>query len=52
MYGILILSLALTAIGILLEEFVDVHYALIGILIILGNTSLLALIFVPKVHLY
>lgn len=50
-YGILVLSLALTAVSLLLEEHVDTFYAVIGIMVMMGSTSLLALIFVPKVKL-
>lgn len=48
-YGIVILSIALSAIGILLEQYVDVFYVVVGIMVMLGNTSLLCLIFIPKV---
>lgn len=48
-YGIVVLSIALAAVGILLENFVDTFYAVIGIMVMLGNTSLLCLIFIPKV---
>ena len=48
-YGIVVLSVALAAVGILLETHVDTFYAVIGLMIMLGNTSLLCLIFIPKV---
>ena len=48
-YGIVILSVALASTGILLEKNVVVFYAVIGIMVMLGNTSLLCLIFIPKV---
>ena len=48
-YGIVVLSLALAAMGILLETFVEVYYAVMGIMIMLGMTCLLCLIFIPKV---
>ena len=48
-YGIVVLSLALAAIGILLEELVNVFYIVTGLMILIGNTCLLCLIFIPKV---
>ena len=48
-YGIVVLSVALAAMGILLETFVEVYYAVMGIMIMLGTTCLLCLIFIPKV---
>ena len=48
-YGIVVLSVALAAVGILLESAVNASYGVIGALLLLGNTSLLCLIFVPKV---
>ena len=48
--GIVILSLAAAVIGLLLQQFVDVFYALVGLIIILGNTALLCLLFIPKVE--
>lgn len=48
-YGILVLSLALTAVSLLLEVHVDTFYAVVGIMVMMGSTALLALIFVPKV---
>ena len=49
-YGIVVLSMALAALGILLETFIEVSYAVVGIMIMLGNTFLLCLIFIPKVR--
>ena len=48
-YGIVVLSVALAAIGILLQSAVNTSYGVIGALLLLGNTSLLCLIFAPKV---
>lgn len=48
-YGILVLSITLAAVGLLLETHVDTFYAVIGFMVMLGNTSLLCLIFIPKV---
>lgn len=49
-YGIVVLSIALAAVGILLESNVDAFYAVVGLMVMLGNTSLLCLIFIPKVR--
>lgn len=51
-YGLVILSVALTVIGVLLEGFITAQFAVIGILALLGNTFLLGLIFIPKVCLF
>lgn len=48
-YGIVVLSVALAAVGILLEQYVNTFYAVVGLMVMLGNTSLLGLIFIPKV---
>ena len=48
-YGIVVLSVALAAIGIFLENIVDVFYTVTGLMILIGNTCLLFLIFFPKV---
>ena len=48
-YGIVVLSVAMAAIGILLQSAVNTRYGVIGALLLLGNTSLLCLIFAPKV---
>ena len=48
-YGIVVLSIALSVIGILLERYVNEFFAVMGIMIIFGSTSLLCLIFIPKV---
>ena len=50
-YGIVVLSVALAAVGILLQSAVNTSYGVIGALLLLGNTSLLCLIFAPKVTL-
>eukprot|EP00731_Ephydatia_muelleri_P029051 Em0020g695a len=49
-YGIVVLSVALAAVGILLQSAVNTSYGVIGALLLLGNTSLLCLIFAPKVY--
>ena len=48
-YGIVVLSVALAAIGIFLEAMVSVFYTVTGLMILVGNTCLLCLIFIPKV---
>ena len=48
-YCIVVLSIVLSATGVLLENYVDVYYAVLGIMILLGNSSLLCLIFIPRV---
>ena len=49
MYIIVVLGLVLGALGIVLETFIEAYYAVIGIMIILGTTGVLCLIFIPKV---
>ena len=44
-----VLAIALTAVGFLLDEFVDVYYGLIGIMILVGNFGVLCILFIPKV---
>lgn len=51
-YGIVVLSVALAAIGIFLEAMVSVFYIVTGLMILVGNTCLLCLIFLPKVGLH
>ena len=48
-YMMLVLSISLGAVGLLLETHVDTFYAVVGLMIMIGNTSLLCLIFIPKV---
>ena len=48
-YSIVVLSIALAATGLLLESAVNASYGVIGALLLLGNTSLLCLIFGPTV---
>ena len=48
-YGIVVLSVALAAIGIFIEAIVNVFYIVTGLMILVGNTCLLCLIFIPKV---
>ena len=50
-YGIVVLSVALAAIGIFLEPIVSVFYTVTGLMILVGNTCLLFLIFIPKVYI-
>ncbi|KAL5473444.1 hypothetical protein EMCRGX_G027929 [Ephydatia muelleri] len=49
-YGIVVLSVALAAVGILLQSAVNTSYGVIGALLLLGNTSHLFLIFAPKMY--
>ena len=49
-YGVVILSMALVPIGLALEDNVDLYYALMGLLIMLGVSLLLSVIFLPKVR--
>ena len=49
-YGVVILSLALVPIGFALEDEVNLYYALMGLLIMLGVSLLLSVIFLPKVR--
>lgn len=46
----IVLGIALTAVGFLLEEFVDVYYGLIGIMILMGNFAVLCILFIPKLY--
>lgn len=49
-YGIVVLSVALAAIGIFLEAMVNVFYIVTGLMMLVGNTCLLCLIFIPKLY--
>ena len=49
-YGAIIVSIALTPIGLLLENFPNAQYGIMGIMIILSVTIILGLVFVSKVH--
>ena len=51
-YGTVIVSIALTPIGLLLEHYPTVHYGIIGIIILLSTSLILGLIFVTKVVTY
>jgi len=51
-YGIVIVSIALTPIGFLLQCFPSMQYGIIGIMILLSTTMILGLVFVTKVHTY
>ena len=48
-YGAVIVSVALTPIGFLLENFPDAQYAILGIMILASITIILILVFVTKV---
>lgn len=48
-YEVVIVSIALTPIGMLLEHYPIVQYGIIGIMILLSTTVILGLIFVTKV---
>ena len=51
-YGAVIVSITLTPIGFLLENFPNVQYGVAGIMVLLTTTVILALLFVPKVTNY
>ena len=51
-YGAIIASIALTPIGLLLENFPNAQYGIMGIMIILSVTIILGLVFVSKVYMY
>ena len=48
-YATVVLSIALAPIGMLLENNVDMYYAVIGFMVLFGTTLILSLLFVPKV---
>ena len=48
-YGAVIVSIALTPIGLLLEDFPNAQYGILGIMIILCVTIILGLVFITKV---
>jgi len=48
-YGAVIVSVTLTPIGFLLQNFPNVQYAIIGIMILFTTSLILALVFVTKV---
>ena len=48
-YGAVIVSIALTPIGFLLQTFPNVQYGIIGITILLSTSLILGLVFVTKV---
>lgn len=49
-YGAVIVSVSLTPIGFLLQNFPNVQYTIIGIMIIFSTSLILGLTFVTKVH--
>ena len=48
-YGAVIVSIALTPIGFLLENFPNAQYAILGIMILISVTIILGLVFLSKV---
>ena len=50
-YGVVIVSIALTPIGFLLERYPNVQYGIIGIMILLSTSVILGLVFVTKVRI-
>ena len=48
-YGIVIVSIVLTPIGLLLNRYPNVQYGIIGIMILLSTSLILGLVFVTKV---
>ena len=50
-YGIVIVSIALTPIGFSLQHYPNTQYAIIGITVLLGTTMILGLAFVTKVYM-
>ena len=48
-YGAVIVSISLTPIGFLLQDFPNVQYGISGIVVILSISLILGLLFVPKV---
>ncbi|XP_065899522.1 gamma-aminobutyric acid type B receptor subunit 2-like isoform X2 [Dysidea avara] len=49
-YGAVVVSIALTPIGFLLENFPTLQYAILGMMILLSITLILALVFVSKMY--
>ena len=48
-YGVVIASITLTPIGFFLEEFPNVQYGILGIMMMIITTLILGLVFVSKV---
>ena len=48
-YGTVIVSIALTPIGFVLENYPNLQYGIVGIMILLSTSLILGLIFVTKV---
>lgn len=48
-YGAIIVTIALAPIGLLLEDFPDAQYSILGIMIFLTVTIILGLLFISKV---
>jgi len=51
-YGVVIASITLTPIGFFLEEYPNVQYAMLGIMIMIITTLILGLVFVSKVTVF
>ena len=51
-YGLVIVSIALTPIGLLLQKYPNVQYGIIGIMILLSTSVILGLVFITKVCSY
>ncbi|XP_065899508.1 gamma-aminobutyric acid type B receptor subunit 2-like isoform X2 [Dysidea avara] len=49
-YGAVVVSIALTPIGFLLENFPTIQYAVMGMMMLLSITLILALLFIPKMY--
>jgi len=49
-YGAVIVSIALTPIGFLLENFPNVRYSILGIMTLITVTIILGLVFLSKVY--
>uniref|UniRef100_A0A1X7VVZ8 G-protein coupled receptors family 3 profile domain-containing protein n=1 Tax=Amphimedon queenslandica TaxID=400682 RepID=A0A1X7VVZ8_AMPQE len=49
-YTTVVLSISLTPIGIILTNYVDIHYGLVGSLTMLGVTIILSTLFVPQAY--
>ena len=51
-YGAVIASIALTPIGLFLQDFPSVQYGILGIVMLLITTLILCLVFVSKVRFH
>ena len=50
-YGAVIVSIALTPIGFLLQTFPSIQYGIVGMMILLSITLILVLVFMSKVYI-